>query len=106
TFWQFVRAFYEEHRFARYYTTSALQTLNDVAGADFTAFFDEWIHGKGWPQVETTWEYDAGAKVVKVTAAQVQDPAEFGVYTLAGARALEYSFDDGDAMTPACVGKL
>lgn len=104
-FFQFARDFYEEHRFARYYTVSMLDVLEATVGGDFSGFFDEWVYGKGWPQVKTTWSYDAATEKIAVEAEQVQDAA-FGVYTLAGKRALAYSFDDGDAATPACTGTL
>lgn len=99
--WQFLADFFLAHRFAPYDTDAALAALNASAGVDFTQFFAEWVHQRGWPRLKTTWNYDAVAQQVQVTVQQVQSPS-FGVYTLDGALDLDYVFDDGLANTPPC----
>lgn len=101
TFWKAVQAFYKATRFKKYDTKLLLQTINTVSGADYTKFFDEWVYQPGWPQITTSWSYDAATQKISVTANQVQDAA-WGTYTFTGPTALEYDFDDADKTTNTC----
>lgn len=100
----FLRALYEEHRFARYDTDSALAALEASSGQEFDEFFAEWVYTPGWPQVQATWAYDAVEKKVALAVEQVQDIGLWGTYTLTGPHALRFVFDDEDPMTAACEG--
>ncbi len=100
----FLRALYEAHRFARYDTDSALAVLEASSGQEFDEFFAEWVYTPGWPQVQATWSYDAVEKKVALSVEQVQDIGLWGTYTLTGAHALRFVFDDADPMTAACEG--
>lgn len=97
-----LRDLYEAHSFAPYSSDTALAVLSDSTGVDLTQFFAEWVHTPGWPVVKATWAYDDLSGEVDLTVEQVQDPLKFGTYTLEGALALEFVFDDGDPMTPTC----
>ena len=98
-----LRAIYEAHRFAPYTTDSVLAVLNATSGQDFTQFFDEWVYMPGWPQVQATWVYNDVTKQVELNVEQVQDILTYGTYTLTGPLALDFVFDDGDPVTPACA---
>ena len=76
--------------------------LNASTGEDLTQFFEEWVYTPGWPQLQATWTYDAGAQQVSLSVEQVQDALSFGTYTLAGNLDLDFVFDDGDPATPTC----
>ncbi|HEY0134737.1 MAG TPA: M1 family aminopeptidase, partial [Nannocystis sp.] len=98
----FLRAVYEQHRFAPYTTESVLAVLNATSGEDYSQFFDEWVYMAGWPQVQVDWVYNDVSKQVEISVEQVQDIIKFGTYTLEGGLDLDLVFDDGDAMTPPC----
>ncbi|WPB75146.1 M1 family aminopeptidase [Archangium violaceum] len=102
----FMKRFYAATRFKPYSTTQLLALLNAESAVDFTPFFKEWVYGKGWPKLASTWSYDSARRVIRLTVRQTQDVARYGSYTFSGPLALKYVFDDADAATASCTGEV
>ncbi len=43
-----------------------LSVLNEVSGADFGWFFDQWYYGKGYPQFRFTWWQTADSMIIEI----------------------------------------
>ncbi|KFA86741.1 M1 family metallopeptidase [Archangium violaceum] len=102
----FMKRFYAATRFKPYSTTQLLALLNAESAVDFTPFFKEWVYGRGWPKLASTWSYDSARRVIRLTVRQTQDVARYGSYTFSGPLALKYVFDDADAATASCTGEV
>jgi aminopeptidase N len=101
-FYEFIKKFYEASRFKPYDTALFLTKLNEVSGEDYTAFVDQWLNQKGWPQLAIEWNtFDgdpAGTYDFVVDVYQTQQ-ADWGTYGLA----LAFVADGAPAGTPPCV---
>jgi aminopeptidase N len=106
TFRKLVKELYQQHIDVQYDTATFVTMVNIAAGKDLASFFQEWVHGRGWPEIEVTWSYDAIQQSLTVSGTQVQDSTKFGNYSLEGNLALPLVLDDGDASTPECVVQL
>ncbi|WP_375771168.1 hypothetical protein NR798_09795 [Archangium gephyra] len=102
----FMKKFYAATRFQPYSTAQLLSLLNAEGTVDFTSFFKEWVYGRGWPKLASTWSYDGARQVIRLTVRQTQDVARYGTYTFNGPLALTYAFDDTDAATAPCTGEV
>ncbi|OJT23767.1 hypothetical protein BO221_17490 [Archangium sp. Cb G35] len=102
----FMKRFYAATRFKPYSTTQLITLLNAESAVDFTPFFKEWVYGRGWPKLTSTWSYDSARRVIRLTVRQTQDVARYGSYTFNGPLALKYVFDDADAATASCTGEV
>lgn len=102
----FMKKFYAASRFKPYSTAQLLSLLNAESSVDFTPFFKEWVYGRGWPKLASTWSYDKARRVIRLTVRQTQDVARYGSYTFSGPLALKYAFDDADAATASCTGEV
>jgi aminopeptidase N len=101
-----MKKFYAASRFKPYNTAWLLSLLNAESAVDFTPFFKEWVYGRGWPKLASTWSYDGARRVIRLRVRQTQDVARYGTYTLSGPLALKYAFDDADAATASCTGEV
>jgi aminopeptidase N len=102
----FMKKFYAATRFKPYSTAQLISLLNAEGRGDFTPFFQEWVYGRGWPKLASTWTYDEARGVIRLTVRQTQDVARYGTYTFSGPMALPYAFDDSDAATATCTGEV
>ena len=77
-------------------TTYDLQAaMEKASGQDLKPFFDQWMFGKGYPELNVSWSYSAKDRAVRVSVAQTQRelagtpavfqlPVDIAVHTLKG----------------------
>jgi aminopeptidase N len=49
--WRFLREFQERHRFSSATTEDFRALLEELSGSDWSAFFEQWVHGSGYPRL-------------------------------------------------------
>ena len=69
------------------------QVLESTAGRDLDSFFDEWVHGTGYPQFGLGWRHDPGAGTVDVAVDQRQ-PEDWPIFRSVPLE-VELAFSDG-----------
>ncbi len=57
------------------------RVMEDASGTELSWFFHQWLHQPGYPQLDVSWQYDAGAGRVLVGISQRQKP-EWGLFRL------------------------
>jgi aminopeptidase N len=76
-----LKSYLTKYAYGNATTDSLLKTLNDFTGRDFTPFFNQWVYGKGWPQIDVfTARQPEGFKRLRVELRQRQLD-DYGVYT-------------------------
>ena len=68
--------------------------MEEASGEDLNVFFNQWYFGKGHPELEANYYFDAEKKKLLVEIRQVQD-SSFGVFQFN--TQLAYAFDNGGA---------
>jgi len=59
-------------------TTADFRSVAEsTSGADLQQFFDEWVYGIGYPQIDVAWRFEEGVMDVVVTQTQSEDWATF-----------------------------
>jgi aminopeptidase N len=54
-------------------TTAEVEAMtSELAGRDLSAFFVEWLHSSGQPELECEWQYDTGTRRLRLVAHQKQ----------------------------------
>ena len=76
-FWSGIRDYYARHRNGLATTADFRRAMEQAAGHDLGAFFDQWLYRGGVPRLAGTWRWDAAAKQVVVELQQSQAGAPF-----------------------------
>ncbi len=86
-FWRGIRAYYARYMNGNATTADFRREMEEASGVDLGRFFEEWLYSGGNPELEGWWEYDAGARAIRVEVNQVQEvgpafeiPLEVGIY--------------------------
>lgn len=66
------RQWFDDHTFMAAGTSDFLAHVNAATGADYTAFFNDWVYGEFHPELDVSYTYDAGTGMVAVRVQQVQ----------------------------------
>ena len=80
-FFHGLRTYYHTYRDANATSEDFQHVMEKAARADYGWFFHQWLHQPGYPQLDVTWRYDAGARRVLVGITQRQKP-EWGLFRL------------------------
>ncbi|MFC2130249.1 M1 family aminopeptidase [Bacteroidota bacterium] len=78
-FFEATREYINRAKYANVSTEFLKEVYEEVSGIDLDWFFDQWVYGKGWPQLEVEFE-NTGNGTYKLNFEQVQ-PDSFGIYT-------------------------
>jgi aminopeptidase N len=71
-FFEGLRTYTNEYA-GRSVTTAMFQrAFEKVSGRDLSAFFQQWFHAAGYPELRIGWSHDAGKGVARVTVEQTQ----------------------------------
>ncbi len=77
-FWEGVKAYYQKYQLGNALTDDFRNVMESVSRTDLKPFFQQWIFKAGHPQIDATWKYDAGKKIVILSIMQKQPvPFEF-----------------------------
>ncbi|WP_373516988.1 M1 family metallopeptidase [Pricia sp.] len=84
-FWEGIRNYYKRFQNANAMTADFRKVMEEVSGTDLKAFFKQWLHTKGHPEIKWDWYYRN--RKLRITIEQLQDhhifqfPLEVGVIT-------------------------
>jgi len=72
TFFRALRRYYAAHAGSTATTEDLRHALEAASGQDLAAFFRQWLHRQGLPELRVAWRWDEGARLAVVDVAQVQ----------------------------------
>ena len=71
-FWAGMHRFLTDNAYKPVETADYAIAMEKVSGRDLDWFFDQWAYGIGYPKVQLTREWNAGAKTLTITLRQTQ----------------------------------
>ena len=71
-FWKAMRHYVRKHAFQNVETTDWKVAIEESTGRHLDAFFDQWVYGAGFPQIQASWSWDAAARQVRLQLRQTQ----------------------------------
>lgn len=74
-FWKGIKAYYKKYRNSNAMTADFQKTMETVSGVDLSAFFQQWIFTKGYPELKLNWSYTNGK--LKLSIHQLQEHHSF-----------------------------
>jgi len=80
-FFRGLRAYYRTYRDSTATSEDFQRVMEKEARADLGWFFHQWLHQPGYPQLDVTWHYEAGARKVVLGITQRQKH-EWGLFRL------------------------
>jgi len=95
-FFRGLRTYYRTYRDSTATSEHFQRVIEKEARANLGWFFHQWLYQPGYPQLDVTWQYDAGARRAVVGITQRQKP-EWGLFRLP-ALTLEFRGADGATM--------
>ncbi len=72
-FWRAVRHYVRKHQFQNVETADFKIAIEEATGRHLDAFFDQWVYGAGFPEIEATWSWDEPTSSVKLRLRQTQE---------------------------------
>jgi aminopeptidase N len=76
-----LRTYYRTYRDSTATSQDFQHVMEGASGTDLSWFFHQWLYQPGYPQLDVSWQYDAGAGRVTVGITQRQKP-EWGLFRL------------------------
>jgi len=80
-FFRGLRSYYRTYRDSTATSEDFQRVIEKEARANLGWFFHQWLYQPGYPQLDVTWQYDAGARKVLLGITQRQKP-EWGLFRL------------------------
>ena len=80
-FFRGLRTYYRTYRDSTATSADFQRVIEKEARANLGWFFHQWLYQPGYPQLDVTWQYDAGARKVLLGITQRQKP-EWGMFRL------------------------
>jgi aminopeptidase N len=80
-FFRGLRTFYRTYRDSTATSQDFQRVIEKEARTNLGWFFHQWLYQPGYPQLDVTWQYDAGARKVVLGITQHQKP-EWGLFRL------------------------
>ena len=79
-FWKGIRNYYAQYKNSNANTDDFCKVMEKASGQNLEQFFKQWLYTPGHPQLNITWKYNEGKKVVEMSIAQKQNvPFEFSL---------------------------
>lgn len=76
-FWEGIRDYYHQYRDGSASTADFQRVMEEHSGRDLSWFFQQWLNRAGSPVIEGGWQYDAGAKQIRIELSQMQPGEAF-----------------------------
>ncbi len=95
-FFRGLRGYYRTYRDSTATSEDFQRVIEKEARTDLGWFFHQWLYQPGYPQLDVSWQYDAGARKVMVGIIQRQKP-EWGLFRLPVVT-LEFRGNNGAAL--------
>jgi aminopeptidase N len=80
-FFRGLRTYYRTYRDSNATSEDFQRVIEKEARTNLGWFFHQWLHQPGYPQLDVTWQYDAGARKVVLGITQHQKP-DWGLFRL------------------------
>lgn len=84
-FWEGIRTYYKRFQNANVMTADFRKVMEEVSGTDLNVFFEQWLHTKGYPELQWDWNYSNKRLAIATKQLQkyhlFQFPLEIGVIT-------------------------
>ena len=87
-FWSGMNRYTTRHAYGVVVTDDFRRAMEEAAGRELAAFFDQWVEGAGFPAFRVAFTYDPATSTVTIVAEQVQ-PREMATASDGGPMALE-----------------
>src|SRR5258706_9052437 len=71
-FWKSIRQYTARHREQNVETGDFRRAIEEATGRNLSAFFRQWFHRGGHPELTVSFEWDGDASLVRMTIAQKQ----------------------------------
>lgn len=81
SFFHGLRNYFHIYRDSNATSADLERVMEKTAGTDLGWFFHQWLYQPGYPQLDVTWQYDAGARNALLGITQRQKP-EWGLFKL------------------------
>ncbi len=72
-FWKAVNLYLTRHKFQNVETSDLQKIMEEVSGKDLNWFFNQWVHGGGYPKLNVTQVYNASSRSLDLTVTQTHD---------------------------------
>ncbi len=95
-FWAAVRDYVTSYMGKVVETDDFRHKLEEHSGLNLTRFFDEWIHGRGYPRLKAKFTHDAEKNEAKLVIEQTQVDDKRGVGTFTFPLDVRWTDDDGE----------
>ena len=95
-FFRGLRTYYRTYRDSNATSADLQRVMEKEARTNLGWFFHQWLYQPGYPQLDVSWQYDAGARKVMVGIIQRQKP-EWGLFRLPVVT-LEFRANNGAVM--------
>jgi aminopeptidase N len=76
-FWKALRHYVRKHQFQNVETADLKIAIEEATGSHLDAFFDQWVYGSGFPDLEASWSWDQTAAAVRIKLRQRQPGPPF-----------------------------
>ena len=80
-FFEGLRTYYRTYRDSTATSEDFQRVMEQASGKDLSWFFHQWLYQPGYPQLDVTWQHDAGAGRILVGITQRQKP-EWGLFRI------------------------
>lgn len=71
-FWDGVKNYLQKYKFKTASSNDFRNELESASKYNLVKFFDQWVYGEGYPQLEAKWEWDHSRLVIEFTQRQKQ----------------------------------
>ena len=71
-FWKALRLYTERHAGKCVVTADWAGAIEDATGRNVDEFFDQWVHGAGYPEIKLGFDYDPARKLATLSVEQTQ----------------------------------
>ena len=76
-FWKALRHYVRKHQFQNVETADLKIAIEEATGSHLDAFFDQWVYGSGFPDLDASWSWDEAAGAVHLKLRQRQPGPAF-----------------------------
>lgn len=80
-FYTALKRYLTNHAYGNATTTNMQDAFRTALGNQTNAFFDEWVYGKGWPQLDITFQQNQNNWTAVLTQVQQQQHPDWPVFT-------------------------
>ncbi|MBS1794568.1 MAG: M1 family metallopeptidase [Acidobacteria bacterium] len=104
-FWKAVRIYLNRHRLGNVETADLQRAFEEASGKNLKWFFDQWVYGTGYPQLDVAYRHDPNSRKILITVTQTQKPADSSVAVFRFPLEVEIKTDAGSKIEKLDITK-